>query len=76
MELTGVNNVETFDENEIILETEMGYLTVSGENLHISLLNLEDKKVALSGSINGINYKPLNVDLKTKSKSILDRILK
>lgn len=76
MELTGVSNVNTFDEQEIILETSLGHLFILGEDLHITMLNLEEGKVALEGAINSIEYKSQGVDLKTKSKNILSRLLK
>lgn len=76
MELTGVNNVNTFDEQEIILETSLGHLFILGEELHITMLNLEEGKVALEGAINSIEYKSQGADLKTKSKNILSRLLK
>ncbi len=76
MELTGVNNVNTFDEQEIILETILGHLFIMGENLHITMLNLEEGKVALEGVINSVEYKSQGADLKAKSKNILSRLLK
>lgn len=76
MELTGVNNVNTFDEQEIILETSLGHLFIIGEGLHITMLNLEEGKVALEGGINSVEYKSAGVDLKTKSKNVLSRLLK
>lgn len=76
MELTGVNSVNTFDDNEIILETKLGHLFIIGENLHITMLNLEEGKVALEGEINSMEYKAVGVDLKTKSKNVLSRLLK
>lgn len=76
MELTGVNHVNTFDEQEIILETELGQLFINGENLHITMLNLEESKVALEGNINLIEYKATGVDLRAKSKNIISRLLK
>ena len=41
MELTGVVNVNTFDEQEIVLETQQGFLGIAGQQLHITLLNLD-----------------------------------
>lgn len=76
MELNGVNNVNTFDEEEIILETTLGSLFIKGENLHITLLNLEENKVALEGEINSLEYKAPGVDIKTKSKNVISRLLK
>ena len=34
--VTGVNDVVSFDENEIVLDTEMGLLTIRGKELHVS----------------------------------------
>ena len=76
MELTGVVNVNTFDEKEIILETQQGFLHIAGEQLHITLLNLEEGKVAVEGNVNSIVYREQGVDMKTRSRNILNRLLK
>lgn len=76
MELAGVNNVINFDEQEIVLDTSMGTLFVVGEELHINLLKLDEGKVALEGSVNSIMYKAQGIDMKSKSKNILGRLLK
>ena len=39
--LTGVNDVLSFDENEIILETEQGMLMIRGMELHVNRLTLD-----------------------------------
>ena len=57
MEISGVINVNTFDEEEIILETVMGYLYVQEKELHVSMLNLEQGKVVVEGSNINIQYK-------------------
>lgn len=76
MELAGVNNVINFDEQEIVLDTAMGTLFVVGEDLHINLLKLDEGKVALEGGVNSIMYKSPGIDMKSKSKNILGRLLK
>jgi sporulation protein YabP len=76
MELTGVTNVISFDEEEIVLATTMGYLAVTGEELHINMLNLDEAKVAIQGTFNNISYKPQGTDFKAKGKSMLGRLLK
>ncbi|MFZ3130875.1 MAG: YabP/YqfC family sporulation protein, partial [Desulfosporosinus sp.] len=40
--LTGVQKVQSFDPKEIVLETELGILSIKGELLSIKLLNLEE----------------------------------
>lgn len=54
--LSGVRNVESFDNEEFLLETEMGHLLVKGENLHLRSLDLEQGQVAIEGKINEIGY--------------------
>ena len=76
MELTGVSRVNTFDEEEIILETVMGYLNILGEELHISMLNLDEGKLTIEGNIASIEYKAQGTDIKARSKNILNRLLK
>ncbi len=76
LEISGVENVNTFDEEEIILETVMGYLYVLGEQLHVSMLNLDQGKVVLEGNIINIEYKREGKDIKTRGKNILSRLLK
>lgn len=76
MQLSGIKNVNTFDEEAIILETELGYLYILGHELHVSMLNLEQGKVALEGTVNSVEYKAQGTDIKAKGKNILNRLLK
>ncbi len=76
IELSGVTNVINFDEEEVILETVMGYLEIGGGELHITMLNLDKGQVAVMGSINHLAYKPQGTNLKNKGKTILNRLLK
>ncbi len=76
MQLNGIKNVNTFDEDEIVLETELGYLCILGQDLHVSMLNLDEGKVALEGIINSVEYKAQGTDIKAKGKNILNRLLK
>jgi sporulation protein YabP len=76
MELTGVSSVNTFDEEQIILETRKGHLAIVGSNLHITSLNLEEGKVAIQGDIVNMEYKPEGASFKARGKNILTRLLK
>ena len=39
--LTGILDVISFDENTIVLDTDMGLLTIKGKDLHVNRLSLE-----------------------------------
>ena len=54
--VTGVNDVDSFNENEIVLMTDAGMLIVYGEQLHINKLNLEEGQVAIDGVVNSVEY--------------------
>ena len=54
--LSGVDHVERFDENEIVLHTSLGELTVTGENLHIDRLSLDGGDMAVSGTVTSLIY--------------------
>lgn len=76
--LKGVTKVETFDDSEIVLETNAGPLALKGENLHINNLNLESEDLIVLGSVKSIQYlDPQGYkSAKGKGKSILNRLLK
>ena len=71
LELTGVTKVESFDEHEISLLTELGVLSVKGENLHIRRLDLERGDLQLDGTIVLLGYQQ-----ESRRKGRLGRLLK
>lgn len=54
--ITAVEDVDSFNENEVILLTNHGFITVTGEELHISKLNLEDGTLVVDGKIQSVDY--------------------
>lgn len=56
LELTGVTQVESFDSNLFLLHTELGKLTVTGHNLHMKHLSLEQGLVTIEGLIHSLAY--------------------
>jgi sporulation protein YabP len=53
---TGILDVLSFDVAQILLETEMGMLTVKGKDLHVNRLNLEKGEVDMDGVITSLEY--------------------
>ncbi len=78
LSLTGVVHVDTFDDQEIVLDTELGSLTVRGESLHIKRLNLEDGKLEVAGTVDGISYapRPRTRSTSSRGKGWLERLLR
>ena len=54
--LSGVTEVESFDEQTVELMTDCGALTVEGEGLHIGTLDISRGEVLVTGRINGLYY--------------------
>lgn len=54
--LSGVQDVKSFDEQEIILETELGVLLIRGNGLHIGRLTLEKGEIEISGRVDSLIY--------------------
>lgn len=54
--LTGVSDVDSFDDHMVVAYTSYGELTIKGANLHISKLNLENGELNLDGEISSMVY--------------------
>ena len=56
--ISGVEEVESFDENTILLSTAQGGLEVLGEGLHIEKLSLDGGDLKVEGTVNALIYEP------------------
>ena len=54
--ISGVEDVERFDETCIVMSTCAGTLVVTGEGLHIGKLSLDGGELHVDGRIDGVNY--------------------
>ena len=74
LNITGVLDVLSFDDQIIIVETELGMLTVKGDNLRINKLSIDTSEVIVEGEIISLTYS--NKDLDKKNESFLGKIFK
>ena len=72
--LTGVSDVLSFDENEIILETDQGML-MKGKELHVSRLMLDKGEVDIDGRIDSVTYSEQGSRTE-RTESLLGRLFK
>ena len=56
IELSGVTDVENFDENTVNCCTALGRLTICGSGLHLQRLDLEGTSVSVEGTIDSLTY--------------------
>ncbi|BCG56623.1 sporulation protein YabP [Paenibacillus sp. URB8-2] len=74
VDLTGVQNVESFDSGEFLLQTELGTLSIRGSHLHIKNLSLENGLLSLEGNVHSLIY--LDPGAKGKNKGLLGKLFK
>lgn len=56
IEISGVKELDSFDNEEFLLETTMGYLIVRGEQLQLKNLNVEAGFLQIRGKLYEITY--------------------
>lgn len=56
--ITGVVDIISFTEQDIMLLTEAGPLNIVGASLHLNKLNLEDGQVSVEGELLALDYEP------------------
>ncbi len=54
--ITGVEDVDCFNEQVVVLRTPLGMLTVTGAALNIAHLNLEEGRVEIEGEFDALEY--------------------
>jgi len=78
VQITGVVAVESFDDVEVNLETEMGMLTIRGEELQIKQLDLEKGQFEVEGYVSALQYAtPRQRNTRQpRSRGFLERLLR
>lgn len=54
--VSGVEEVESFDDNQIVMATCQGELIIRGENLHIEQLSLDGGELRVEGTVDALTY--------------------
>ena len=54
--MTGVTEVVSFDDTAVVLRTELGTLTVHGQQLQLKTLSVDGGQIAVEGSVTAIVY--------------------
>lgn len=71
--ITGVVEVHSFDENNVLMETVDGMLSIKGNNLHVSRLNLEKGEADVDGRVDAFTYSEKST-LAKKGEGLLTRL--
>ncbi len=74
LNVTGINDILSFDDQVVILSTDLGMLTIKGNELKINKLNIDESEVKIEGNITSINYS--QDPEERKGESIFSKIFK
>ena len=74
MILTGVEEVISFDDEKILLNTKLGALTIKGQNLKMNKLDVQNGDVMINGEIYYIVYS--GKEIKKEKEGIFARLFK
>lgn len=72
--LTGIKKLESFNEEEFLIESIMGYIVIKGSNLELLKLDTFGGTVSIKGKIYGINY--LEENKKNIKESVVAKLFK
>ena len=75
LSISGVIDVLSFDDQVVIVETELGLLTVKGENLRINKLSIDTSEVIIEGDISALTYSD-NKSSENNKRSFLGKIFR
>lgn len=73
--LTGVREVISFDEKQVVLDTDMGLLTMKGRDLHVSRLTVEKGEVDIEGTMDSLVYSS-NESYRKSGESLFQRLFR
>lgn len=75
MSISGVLDVESFNDESVVANTELGFLFVRGEDLHINKLNLDNSELIVEGDITSFEYSEKESN-NSKGFGLLSKIFK
>ena len=73
--VTGVKKIESFDSNEFMIDTTLGFLNIKGEELEIIKLDTYQGNVSIKGKVNSFSYKE-TINKKEKEESVFSKLFK
>lgn len=72
--LTGIKKIVSFDNEEFLMESNMGVILLKGENLELNKLDTSDGNVKIKGKINSMSY--VDGKQKNKDESLITKLFK
>ena len=76
LEVHGVTDVISFDEQMVVLHTVCGTMEIDGASLHIHVLNIEQGIVTMDGRIDSISYYETGNSEKDEKNSFFSKLFR
>lgn len=73
--ISGVKKIESFDNEEFLMETTLGFLVIKGEELEIIKLDTYQGNISIKGKIDSLGYFEGNMK-KKRDDSVLTKLFK
>ena len=73
--VTGVKKIESFDSEEFLMDTTLGFLSIKGSDLEIIKLDTYQGNVSIKGKVDSMQYMD-NGGVKNKEESFLGKLFK
>ena len=73
--VTGVKKIESFDNEEFMMDTTLGFLVIKGSGLEIIKLDTYQGNVSIKGQVNSLNYMESAIK-KEKDNSFISKLFK
>ena len=73
--ITGVKKIDSFDNEEFLMETTMGYIVIKGKDLEIIKLDTFKQNVSINGTVDSLNYIE-HASKKEESESLFTKLFK
>ncbi len=71
--LTGIKDVLSFDDEIVIVESELGLLNIKGADLKVNKISVESGDVIIDGTVRAIEYSDKNM---TQKQGLMSKIFK
>lgn len=75
LEINGVKEIDSFDSEEFLIETEMGYLIIRGHQLQLKNLNVDTGLIQITGKISECMYVD-DEGQQEKAKGLFSKLFK
>lgn len=56
LNITGVTDIDSFDEETVVIYTECGELAIKGTGLHINKIDVEEGNLSVEGEVHSLEY--------------------